>query len=372
MNERNKQFRVGVVAVATVVITAILIAWHSDFSSLPFSGNYQLKVVADQAPGVSPNTPVRRRGILIGRVEDVEPTDEGAVITLNINQGREVKSNERARIVTSLIGDATIEFVPMRPSAGSVAFKPGEEIEGMYVPSPVDMLGDIQGDLKQTIQALGQAGSEVAQLAERLNTVLGENDLERVTRMVESLDSALVEFRETMTNVNKIVGDEKLQENLREGLAQLPSLVEDARAIMQGLERVAGSADENLKNLTGLTKPLGERGDRIVASMEQSVTNLQELLGNVAELSANINNSQGTIGLLIRDRELYDKINAAASDAQGMIADVRALVSDEFVQRRIRMILDNIWVLTDKLQRDPARALRGVVNRETPLNAIQR
>lgn len=372
MNERNKQFRVGVVAIATFVISAILVAWHSDFSSLPFAGNYQLKVQAEQAPGVSPNTPVRRRGILIGRVEDVEATDDGAVITLNINEGEVVKSNEDARIATSLIGDATIEIVPNRPIAGNQQVAPGSTIKGMYVPSPVDMLGDIQGDLKQTIQSLGQAGAEVAELADRLNTVMGENDMQRVKSMVESLDSALVEFRATLANVNEIVGDKELQKNLRDGLAQLPSLVEDARAIMQGLEKVAGSADENLKNLTGLTKPLGENGDKIVASMEQSVTNLQELLGNVAELTANLNNSEGTVGLLIRDRQLYDRLNATVLDLQKTVGDVRGMVNSEFIQRRIREILDNVYIITDKLQRDPARVIRGVVNRETPLNGFQR
>ncbi|MCA9237891.1 MAG: MCE family protein [Planctomycetales bacterium] len=381
MNERNQQFRVGVVAVATVVITAILIAWHSDFSSLPFAGNYQIKVRTDRAPGVSANTPVRRRGILIGRVDSVEATDEGAVITLSINEGQEVKDNEQARIATSIIGDATLEFVPVRPPAGNRPIPPGGTAQGMYVPTPVDMLSDIQGDLKQTIQSLGAAGQEVAKLANQLNEVLGENDLQRITHMVESLDSALVEFRETLDNVNDIVGDEEMKKNLREGLTQLPALVDDARAIMEGLERVAGSADKNLQNLTGLTKPLGERGNEIVASMEKSVRNLEELLGNVAELSANINNSEGTLGLLIKDRELYDTVNglggrvdatAARVDllinqANAAVLDVRKILANSDLSWRIKQILANVADFTDKIARDPARIARGVIDRETPI-----
>jgi phospholipid/cholesterol/gamma-HCH transport system substrate-binding protein len=48
---------------------------------------------------------------------------------------------------------------------------------------------------------------------------------------------------------------------------------------------------------------------------------------------------------------------------------VRILINDDFIQRKIRQILDNIWVLTDKLARDPSRIARGIVpsNRETPL-----
>jgi hypothetical protein len=45
------------------------------------------------------------------------------------------------------------------------------------------------------------------------------------------------------------------------------------------------------------------------------------------------------------------------------------MINDEYIQMRIRQILENVRVLTDKLARDPARVVRGIVpsNRETPL-----
>ena len=85
-----------------------------------------------------------------------------------------------------------------------------------------------------------------------------------------------------------------------------------------------------------------------------------------------MNNSEGTLGLLIRERKTYDQLQATLAQANATITDVRCLINNEKFLRRIEQILDNVWVLTDKLQRDPARVIRGVVNRETPLNAIQR
>ena len=51
----------------------------------------------------------------------------------------------------------------------------------------------------------------------------------------------------------------------------MPSVVSDARVIMEALEGALGSADENLKNLQGFTGPLGERGPEIVDSIEGGV-----------------------------------------------------------------------------------------------------
>lgn len=370
MEERRKQFMVGIVVFSTIVITIVLILMSSDFSWSPFREQYQLQVLVDQAPGVAPDTPVRRRGILIGRVDSVTDTDTGALITLNIDGEKQVKSNEVARIQTSLIGDAVIDFSPLGPAADATVVQPGgPPLRGIYNPSPLDLLANIQGDLKITIQSLGDAGQQVADLAEKLNAVLGDADMDRLARVMESADSALANFGRVMADVEEVVGNEQFKEELKRGLAQLPSVVSDAREILSVLERTLASADKNLQNLQGLTGPLGERGPDLVERLEEGVVKLGSVFEEAALLTKSINTSQGTIGMLIRERELYDRLGSTVNEAQSAVRDVRMMINDEFIQRRIRQILDNLWVLTDKIARDPARIARGIVpnNRETPV-----
>jgi len=370
MDDRKKQFRIGVVVFATLLVTSILIVMTSDFSGLLFREQYQLQVLVDQAPGVAPDTPVRRRGILIGRVATVEDVDDGALITINVNADKHVKTNETARIQTSLIGDAVIEFSPDGPSEGAQQVEPGgPPLEGMFNPSALDLMANLQGDLKKTIIRLGSAGEEVAKLANQLNTVLGDQDVERLGRLVASLEEAVGEFASVMSNVDDIVGDEEFKVQLKEGLAKLPSVVEDASAILQVLERTVESANQNLVNLQGFTKPLGERGPEIVDSIESGVANMSELLGEFALLAKNINDSDGTIGKLINDDALYNQLAATVAQASGAIGDIRLLINDPTMRRRIRQILDDIRVFADKIARDPARVARGIVprNRELPI-----
>lgn len=367
MNERTKQFRVGLVVFVTLLIFSMLIMWNSDFSGLPFRGQYEVKMLVDQAPGVAPNTPVRRRGLPIGRVAKIEDTDDGALITLNIDSGKVIKSNEIGRIQSSLVGDAIIEFVPNTSPVGATPIAPEAQIRGMYAPNPMDMLTTLQGDLKQSIVSLGQAGEEVAELADRLNTVLGANDMQRITRLVESTDAAMSQFADVAKNFNDVIGDEEFKRQLKDGLVQVPSIMSDARAILNALQSAVVSADQNLRNLQGLTGPLGDRGVAIVDSLEHSVRNLEELLAQVALLSKNLNDSNGTLGMLIRDRETYDRLNATLAQAQGTIGDVRAVINDQHIRMRITQILDDVRTFTDKMARDPARIIRGVANRETPI-----
>ena len=180
------------------------------------------------------------------------------------------------------------------------------------------------------------------------------------------------EFGNVAANINDVIGDDQFRAEFKEGITKLPGMMSDAAVVMEKLEGAVASADENLKNLQGLTGPLGERGTVIVGNLERSVHNLEDLLGQVAIFTRNINESEGTLGLLIRERKTYDQLQATLAQANATITDVRCLINNEKFLRRIEQILDNVWVLTDKLQRDPARVIRGVVNRETPLNAIQR
>ncbi len=364
MEDRTKEFKVGIVVFATMIITMLLILMNSDFSLSPFKKHYQLQVLVDQAPGVGPGTPVRRRGVLLGRVDTVEDTDDGALITFNIDLEKKIKTNEVARIQSSLIGDAVVEFTPVGPSEGAQPVQPGgPPLRGMYNPSPFDLLANIQGDLRQTIISLGRAGDEVAQLANQVNSVLGDQEVQRMDRLLNTTETAMQNFSSVMANLDEVLGDESFKKQLKEGLAQLPGMVSDARAIMEVLQAAVGSADENLKNLQGLTGPLGERGPAIVDSLEGGVENLSQLLGEAALLVKSVNTSEGTIGKLIHDRELYDQVTMAVQQVRQLLANV------EVMSRRLRPILDDVRVFTDKIARDPARIARGVFprNRETPI-----
>jgi len=47
------------------------------------------------------------------------------------------------------------------------------------------------------------------------------------------------------------------------------------------------------------------------------------------------------------------------------VRDVRMLINDPMIYRRLEQILDNVRVFTDKIARDPARLARGVIKPET-------
>jgi phospholipid/cholesterol/gamma-HCH transport system substrate-binding protein len=122
---------------------------------------------------------------------------------------------------------------------------------------------------------------------------------------------------------------------------------------------VAVRAERNLANLEDFTAPLGQRGEQISQNLVDSIRSVNELLANFAELSQALKNKDGTIGQLINNRELYDRLN-------------RTLAEVELVVRRLEPIVNDVRVITDKVARDPAQmGVKGILDRR-PTGAGQK
>jgi ABC-type transporter Mla subunit MlaD len=214
MNERRQQFRVGVVVFATMIVGGLLATLYDPLPTgwLPWGRTtYRIGIELPQAPGIGPNSPVRKNGILIGRVDSIEDKGDGVVVHTNVESERPLQTNQVPHVRTSVLGDATIDFVTSRTNVVPEPLTDGAVIPGVVDPQPLDAiakLGDLQQDFAEASQALENAGHEVAKLAARVNEAFGdETDTGRVTRLLDTTEVAMARFAQTMGAMNEIIGD---------------------------------------------------------------------------------------------------------------------------------------------------------------------
>ncbi|MHB0956410.1 MAG: MlaD family protein [Pirellulaceae bacterium] len=364
MDERVLRFRVGVVVVAAAIITIFLItllgAWPN-----PFTPHYTLHIAFPAAPGVTIDTPVRKNGIEIGRVTDLELRESGGVLlTLKINSKYPLRFNETGRITTgSLVtGDAVLEFTPSgRPDASNELIPDGEYLtNGVVATNPMEVITNMEGDMKLALDSINVAGKEVSQLAHNVNSLLGTND-DQLARIIDKAELALENFNKAMSSIDSVMGDEQLKTRLRESLDRVPEIfsqaqttLADVQNTLQKFNGVAVRAERNLANLEDFTGPLGQRGEEISQNLVDSIRSVNELLANFAELSQGLKNKEGTLGQLINNPELYDRLN-------------RTLAEVELIVRRFEPIVNDVRVITDKVARDPAQmGVKGILDRRPP------
>jgi phospholipid/cholesterol/gamma-HCH transport system substrate-binding protein len=394
MDDRVIKFRVGVMVLSTIIIAGILLLLFGDTQSLA-RRTYTIYIHFADAPGVTEGTPVRKSGILIGRVASVRFAEQGgAIVECHIDKDVKLYHSEVPEVTGSLLGgDVVIQFVrrvrtaptepmpppaapadkpaeagkqglrdpastltaqkngqPKTPAGPDQVVQPDEYIEGIVAPSPMQFIANMQGDMNEAIKALSNAGNEVSKLANNINKILEDND-SQINRIIGETEEAIKTFQNAMNNVNEIIGDEKVRANFKEILDGMPKLLTDSRETMNTIRTTVEGVDRNLRNLEGFTGPLGERGDEIVARVDRSVARLDELLGIMSDFGRKLNSGQGTLGALMSDKELYNSLNAAARNI-------------ECVTRELKPIISDVRVFSDRIARHPEiLGVRGAIQR---------
>jgi phospholipid/cholesterol/gamma-HCH transport system substrate-binding protein len=113
MNSRVIEFRVGVLVLVSLVLAGILALLFGDMPRV-LRPTYTIFVEFPDARGVRQGSPVRKSGVLIGRVTDIDFAEKGGVrLTLEIDSEVKLLHSEVCQIRTSLLGDAELHFVPI-------------------------------------------------------------------------------------------------------------------------------------------------------------------------------------------------------------------------------------------------------------------
>ena len=358
MDERTLRLRVGVVVLAAILVTGILVMLMGDMP-LPGASKKVIYVLFPEAPGVSVGTPVRKSGITIGRVSRVEllkPT--GVRVTTDIDTQYTLLDSEYCRVGTaSLLGDALLEFVPGLDSRNAKPLEHGAEIQnGVVQGNPVSSFTNLEPDIRAVLASMNEAAQQIKIASQTFNNVVANND-DQVPRIMQKSEQALDQFNLTMRTMNDMFGDPQLRNDLKQTMRDVPQLFKEARDTLRqanegfaGMKVVTDRASKNLENLENFTRPLGERGEALVNNLDGSLANVNALLEQLVEFTDNLNSKQGTLGRLMNDEELYQKLN-------------RSLTNIEEITFKVKPIMDDVKIFTDKIARDPRQlGAKGLIS----------
>ena len=412
MNERQMQFRVGLVVFATMIVGFVLAGLNGpmSFGWLPWGhSKYQIGIEVSEAPGVDTNTPVRKNGILIGRVKSIEDKGAGVLLNAEIDGNRPLYADFEPHIRTTVLGDATIDFVSRRPTPGMQPVADGTIFQGQVDPNPFESLGQL-GDLKNEFSAasrsLAQAGDEVSKLASRVNTAFGDSGPDgegRVKRLLDTTERAMTQFAMTMQSVNEIIGDEpigvpmpngmqpsvgpqapitqpplntqpipngqpgvqpnpsgpQIRQKIRQGLDELPDAIHEFRVTLRDSRTVLQSAEKNFKNLEAFTEPLGQKGPEVADAILKAVVGLDQLVHDLGAVARALNNRDGTIGRLLNDPQVYENLNRLMFNANKVLCDIDDLMFN------LKPVVHDAQIFMDKVATEPGRVITGGLNPST-------
>lgn len=373
MNETKLAWRVGIVVICAAVVLGILILLLGE----GWQSQYTIYVNTPTAPNVTRNTPVRKNGILIGRVADVENQDRNVRLTLKIRSDEPIFENEVCTIGTaSFLGDAVVDFVPGdEPRRGEPVPDRSTFTRVAVDRNPVELIDvalNLENQVAETLVSIKQAsdtvsgaGSDIAELTSTIQEALDDeqSDFKQFMQNTRNLSAkaevAIDNFNTLMVNVNEFAGDPEMRDSIRESFRRMPELLDeinntvvDTRETINGFRDVGSTAEQNLANLMDFTQALGDQGPVLLENVNNNLAKVEALMTDLTSFTQGISSSKGTVGKLLNDPELYNNLNDTVRNIHTISLQLQPLMND------VRFAVDGI-------ARDPGQlGLRGALNRE--------
>jgi phospholipid/cholesterol/gamma-HCH transport system substrate-binding protein len=364
MEDRVMQWRTGMVVLfatlATTVLTMAFARKDSFFSLQRFwRPNYRVAIKFPEAPGVTDASPVRKSGILIGRVVRVELLDEGsALVTAEIDSDRKLFNDEVCRINRTLFGDSVLEFVKLRDWKGTKEeIDTSSMLDGIVAPDPIQVVGNLEQNLSNAISSVGNTSDRIGGFINKLDFLVGTDDeirdrKEKVSIIIDKTAETAEAITRLADTANELIGDPQVREELKATLQQMPELMKETRLAIGRMNQSIDLVDKNLNNVEEFTAILGKQGGETLIRLNQSVDKLDRLMSEVLVFSQSLNDSKGTIGQLVHNPELYHSVNRAVKNVEELTQQLRPIVNDA-------------RIFSDKIARHPELlGVRGAIKPE--------
>lgn len=263
-------------------------------------GNYQLKLLFDNAGGLREGARVLYRGVVVGRINTIQPTASGVEVVAEIDKGLAIPKNVTVSTIRSgLLGEVNVNITPLQ------ALDETQKI------SPLDKDCKQKGLIlcngqQVTAKASPDFTESLARLAEGLDN---QNFLENLNQTILKANKALEEFTllsQEITKTTKILTAEmdSLAKSVNENLEKLGDTAEVINTTAQSLSQTAQTVDAQVRKVGDTTNTqiqrLGSEYTALALQLKMlslnlnklivdNKNNLQKMVENIAQLTETTN-----------------------------------------------------------------------------------
>jgi phospholipid/cholesterol/gamma-HCH transport system substrate-binding protein len=345
----EKTARVGLL-VALALVTLMVFLFFIGSEQKIFARKNEYEVRLDTVTGLAEGNPVKMSGVTIGVIRDINlPADPKErlveiIIMIDRKYAERVRGDSRIRLkkLGLLAGDSYIDVTPGTPRFP--ALEPGSLIPSQRQ-TDVEALLTSGEDLVDNFVQISFSLKNVLQRIDRGEGLLGEittspETKQRITdtflTTLNKTNAALTHMESGKGVMGKLLYDDKyaeqltasiggaaqslesittgLQKGVENGTGVLPALLNDVETkqkvfdLVENLKTTSAnlaSFSESMKTGQGLVPRLINDkvyGDEALAEFTQLVRQLNEVV-------AKVNNGQGTAGKLITDPAIYESVN---------------------------------------------------------------
>jgi phospholipid/cholesterol/gamma-HCH transport system substrate-binding protein len=255
--------------ILTVISMLVLGVYYLRIPSLMGIGQYTLKAELPASGGLYPTGNVTYRGITIGKVTDVEPTEHGAEATMSIDSRYKIPIDATANVHSvSAVGEQYLDLVSIGNPGKYLS--PGQTIAKGTVPSEI---GPALDTANRGLAALPK--DKIASLINGTAEAVGGLG-PALQRLVDSTQAIVGDFKTNITDINDIIqhSGPVLDSQVNSG-----SAIERWARNLNTLAAQAAANDQHVKSVLTQVAPTADQLNGVFGdvrdSLPQTLANLE-------------------------------------------------------------------------------------------------
>lgn len=280
----TKEVKIAIVAIIGIVVLFYGLEFLKGLTVFSTDDSYY--IAFDDVSGLSASSPVYANGYRVGVVKEIDydySHQKKIVAVMDLNNEMRLPKGTRAEIDSDLLGNIKINLVLGDNPLDLLAA--GDTISGGAV---VGMMAKV-GAMVPAIEAMMP---KLDSILTSLNTLLADpalaNTLHHVEGMTDNLDATSRELKMLSASLNR----------------EMPAMMQKTNGILDNTQQLTG-------NLAAID----------IAAMTASVN---QTLANVNEMTRKLNSKEGSLGLLMNDATLYNRLSQTVADADSLMVDLKS------------------------------------------------
>jgi phospholipid/cholesterol/gamma-HCH transport system substrate-binding protein len=289
--------KIGILAVVAVV--GLILGFNFLKGSQLFHHSRKLYAVFDNVDGVDVSNNVLINGLNVGNVAAINESgknlENGIIVTIELKKDVNIPENSIASINSGLLSSATIVIAK---GSDTKFLQDGDTIETQ---KKANLLSQVQASVNPVILKLG-------------------GTLQSLDSLVQAVGSMF--DPRLKNNFSTIVA------NLAASSAQLQMLVNAENSYLA----------KSLKNVNSVTENLAKNNDHITHTLEnvekttanlsnakipETLESMQQTINSLNSAIAKVNSTNGSLGLLLNDKKLYQNLESTTRSMNILLDDLR-------------------------------------------------
>ncbi len=308
----TKEVRTGIVVLLSIAI--FIYGLNILKGRNLFSRTYKIYAVYHGIDGLVVTNPVQINGYKVGQVKDInlKPDHSGRIIVEMLITESDLRISKRARakiVSLDLLGTKAVAIV-MSDSLALDANHPGK-----FMIDNDTLQGDREEGIKEgvtrTLAPLQTKAKELLNsmdsVMEIVQVILDKDARTNLSKSFQHITVAIASLEKTALRLDTLVIAEKYR----------------IHSIFVNIDHISTVLSENSDRLGKIIRNLNDVTDSLAkARITSAVNNADAALAHASSVLDKINKGEGSLGLLVNDKRLYNHLDSASADLDKLIIDL--------------------------------------------------